>query len=130
MCTQSSSSCSTGSSRYIKRQSGRPNLQVHAPTCSEDRLQAVLGLSTNTEDMPGASARLERVATETSALCICMAEQASAMLTGGAVLNALAPEGFQGGRQGDAVGDLAHALPVMVAAVQQLIAQLFNLQSN
>lgn len=44
------------------------------------------------------------------------------VLTRGTVLNALTPEGFQGGCQGNAVCDLAHALPEVVAAVQQLIA--------
>ena len=52
------------------------------------------------------------------------------MLTRGTVLNALTPESFQGGRQRDAVCDLAHALPEVVAAVQQLITQHLNLQGN
>ena len=60
----------------------------------------------------------------------CTAQEAYAVLTRGAWLHALAPECFQGGCEGDAVCDLAHALPELVAAVQQLVVQLLNLQGN
>ena len=52
------------------------------------------------------------------------------VLTRGALLDALTPQSLQGGGQGDAVGDFAHAFSKLVAAVQQLVAQPLNLQGN